>query len=296
MKRPRVGVSSCLLGRPVRYDGGHKLDPFVSGPLAEIADLVPVCPEVELGLGVPRPPVRLERAKGGVRMIGVETRVDHTAAMEAFAERRVAELESLDLGGYVFKKNSPSCGPEGVPILGSTRPGRGLFAAALQDAMPLLPIVDEAGLLTHEGQDHFVERVLAYRRVTDFFRGRWTIGKLVAFHASEKLLLMAHEPAGYAELGRLVAGAKGMKRDTVREKYQRRYTAALAKPATVGRHVNVLQHLAGYFKGEDLQPAIDCYRRGETSLEDVKEFFRRRARKAGVAYLEMQTYLKPNSP
>jgi uncharacterized protein YbgA (DUF1722 family) len=131
--------------------------------------------------------------------------------------------------------------------------------------------------------------------VTDFFRGRWTMGTLVEFHASEKLVLLAHEPAGYTELGRLVARGKGMDRDALSEKYRRRYMAALAKPATVGRHVNVLQHMAGYFKGEELEAPIERYRKGEIPLDDVKELIRRRARECGVAYLEMQEYLAPPS-
>lgn len=164
MNRPRVGVSSCLLGQNVRYDGGHKHDPFVAGKLGTLVTLVPVCPEVELGMGVPRPPVRLESTGRGVRMVGIESRKDHTAAMKRFAARRVAELEALDLSGYVFKKNSPSCGPRGVPVLGQRKKGRGLFAEALHDRMPLLPVADESDLADRAGQERFIKRVFAYFR------------------------------------------------------------------------------------------------------------------------------------
>ena len=164
MKRPRVGVSSCLLGQNVRYDGGHRLDPFAAGELGRHVDLVPVCPEVEIGLGVPREPIRLERSGKGIRLVGTESRADHTAAMKRFARRRIDELESLGLSGYVFKKNSPSCGPAGVEVHGSTRTDRGLFAAALLDRMPDLPVVDESKLATRTGQRKFLERVLAYHR------------------------------------------------------------------------------------------------------------------------------------
>ncbi len=164
MKPPRVGVSACLLGQNVRYDGGHKRDPFAAGPLGERVTLVPVCPEVELGMGVPREPVRLERSGRRVRMVGTATGIDHTDAMTRFAERRAAELEALDLSGYVFKKNSPSCGPDGVPIHGSPRTGRGLFAAALLERMPQLPVVDESELGDRAGQKRFLEKVFAYQR------------------------------------------------------------------------------------------------------------------------------------
>lgn len=161
---PRVGISACLLGQNVRYDGGHKLDPFAAGPLGKRVTLIPVCPEVENGMGVPREPVRLERSGRTVRMVGTVSRKDHTASMKRFARRRIDELETLDLSGYIFKKNSPSCGPGGVPIQGSTRPGRGLFAAALMDRMPRLPVVDESELADRAGQERFVKRVFAYFR------------------------------------------------------------------------------------------------------------------------------------
>jgi uncharacterized protein YbbK (DUF523 family) len=166
MTPPRVGISSCLLGENVRYDGGHKRDPFAAGALGERVTLVPVCPEVELGMGVPREPVRLERSGGEVRMVGVTSGKDHTQAMTHFAERRAAELEALDLSGYVFKKNSPSCGPAGVPIQGSESAGRGLFAAAIRNRMPHLPVVDEGDLADAAGQARFLERVFAYRDLT----------------------------------------------------------------------------------------------------------------------------------
>jgi uncharacterized protein YbbK (DUF523 family) len=237
MTPPRVGVSACLLGQNVRFDGGHKRDSFTAGELGRHFTLVPVCPEVELGMGVPRPPVRLERSPRGVRMVAIASRIDHTDAMNRFAARRASELEALDLSGYVLKKNSPSCGPAGVPIhgRGAARSGRGLFASALHDRMPLLPVVDEGDLADGAGQEHFLERVFAYRRLRDFFKGRWTIGKLVEFHASEKPVFLAHDPGGYAELGRLVARAKSLARNLLSFRYQTRFMNALAKPATASK-------------------------------------------------------------
>jgi len=164
MNRPRVGISACLLGQNVRYDGGHKLNPFAAGRLGKLVSLVPVCPEVELGMGVPREPVRLERSGRSIRMVGTGSRTDHTAAMTRFSRRRIDDLEALELSGYVFKKNSPSCGPSGVPVHGSKRTGRGLFAAALLKAMPRLPVVDEGELADPAGQQRFLKRVFAYHK------------------------------------------------------------------------------------------------------------------------------------
>ena len=291
MARPRVGVSSCLIGQNVRYDGGHKRADFVADALGGIADLVPVCPEVEAGFGVPRPPVQLVNSPRGVRMVEVDSRIDHTAAMTQFARRRVRELETLGLSGYVLKKNSPSCGPDGVLVDGDPQ-GRGLFAAELRDRLPLLPVVDEGDLDTREARAHFVQRVFAHRRLADFFTSGWKLGGLVEFHASEKLVLMAHEPTGYVDLGRLVAASKRMKRNELSERYQTRFMEALARPATPGRNRNVLQHIAGYFKKLPESDEIRSRIEGAAPLAQMREFLRRQADARGIDYLRRQRYLE----
>jgi uncharacterized protein YbbK (DUF523 family) len=214
MTRPRVGISSCLLGRPVRYDGGHKLLPFAAGPLADLVTLVPVCPEVELGMGVPREPVRLERSPGAVRMIGIESRTDHTDAMTAFAARRPGDPPPPALAGYVFKKNSPSCGPRGVPV-----GGRGLFAAAVGDRLPLLPIVDESDLSDREGRRAFLRRVFAYERLRKFFAGTWSREGLAKFHSLHR----RRSPGLAAVMRRL----KSTPADRLAERYQRAYMESI---------------------------------------------------------------------
>jgi uncharacterized protein YbbK (DUF523 family) len=166
----RVGISSCLLGDRVRWDGGHKLDALVTRALSRVATLVPVCPEVELGMGVPRPPIRLERRRGGIRLVDPGHGLDHTDGMRAWAERRVRELEALDLSGYVLKSRSPSCGMERVEVWSSAgrlvrRDGVGLFAEELLRRVPLLPVAEEARLGDARARAEFVERVLAYRRM-----------------------------------------------------------------------------------------------------------------------------------
>ncbi len=300
----RIGVSACLLGRKVRYDGGHKEDAFVTGVLARFVTLVAVCPEVEVGMGTPREPVRLLRIGGEVRMIGHPSETDHTEAMRRWAEARVRELEAEDLSGFVLKKDSPSCGMERVEVHSEgagARNGRGLFARALAERMPLLPAEEEGRLHDPRLRENFIERVFAYRRLEGLLAARWTVGDLVRFHAAEKLLLLAHDPAASRALGRLVAAAKGRPRAEVARGYREAYLRALAKLATPGKHANVLQHVAGYF--EDLLPAkekrelhqaIGDFRRGLASLVVPLTLLRHQARRHRVSSLEGQSYLWPH--
>lgn len=165
--RLRIGVSACLLGQQVRYDGGHKRDPQLATIFGSRVEWVPVCPEVELGMGTPREPVRLERDASGVRMLTVNTRVDYTAAMSRWAQQRIAALVRAGLDGYVLKSESPSCGKQQVTVFEAgtaVSDGRGLFAAALMAAAPSLPIEDETRLRDRSVRDQFVARVLEYHR------------------------------------------------------------------------------------------------------------------------------------
>jgi FdhD protein len=168
MKRLRIGISSCLLGDEVRFDGGHKRDSALIETLDPFVEWVRVCPEVELGLGVPREPVRLVSAGAGIRMVGLQTRIDHTDAMREYAERRVAELARADLSGYVLKAKSPSCGLHGVNVYdeagAAAGTGMGLFAAALRAGLPDLPVEDEAGLADAAVREAFLQRAMAYDR------------------------------------------------------------------------------------------------------------------------------------
>ncbi|HET6412385.1 MAG TPA: DUF523 and DUF1722 domain-containing protein [Anaeromyxobacter sp.] len=297
-------MSTCLLGQHVRYDGGHKKDFFVTGPLARFVAYVPVCPEVELGMGTPRESVRLVRLGDGVRMVGHRSGTDHTEAMRRWAEARVRELEGEDLCGYVLKKDSPSCGMERVKVYAkgpAARNGRGLFAEALMGRMPLLPLEEEGRLNDPRLRENFIERVFAYRRLKDLFGSRWTVGDLVRFHTGEKLLVLAHDPAAYRALGRLVAAAKGQPRAEVSSEYGQAFMRGLAKLATPGKHANVLQHMAGYFKDllpheekRELHEAITDFRRGLVPLVVPLTLFGHHVRRHGVAWLQGQTYLEPH--
>ncbi len=229
MAKVTVGVSSCLLGQPVRYDGGHKRDDFVVDTLGRRARLVAVCPEVELGLGTPRETLRLVRTPGDLRLVMANGR-DYTDEMRAFAARRVRQLEREDLDGYIFKRNSPSCGTDGVPVHGDgtiAQTGRGLFAAAVMDRLPDLPVEDEGRLAAPAVRDRFLERVFAYRRVKDLFRPRWTMGRVVEFHTANASILRAHDERAYRSLSRLVARGRSMERAAFRKRYIRGFMAGM---------------------------------------------------------------------
>jgi uncharacterized protein YbgA (DUF1722 family)/uncharacterized protein YbbK (DUF523 family) len=275
------------------------------GALSRFMTFVPVCPEVEVGMPVPRPAIRLERGGGGTRLVDPRNGVDHTAAMTRWAEARVRALEALDLSGYLLKKGSPSCGMERVKVHATsgpgTRDGVGLFARALMARMPLLPVEEEGRLEDPALRESFVTRVFAYRRLRAALGPRWRLGDLVRFHASEKLLLLAHEPKAYRALGRLVAGAKALPRAEVATRYGEGFMGALKVRATPGKNANVLQHMAGYFKdrldaGEkaELDEAIQDHRRGLVPLIVPLTLLRHHLRRHGAPWLEGQTFLDPH--
>jgi uncharacterized protein YbgA (DUF1722 family)/uncharacterized protein YbbK (DUF523 family) len=301
----RIGISSCLLGQEVRFDGGHKRDRFLTDTFAPFVEWVPVCPEVEAGFGTPREAMRLVEADGRLRLVTVQTQVDVTPRLEGYARRRVEELEREDLSGYVLKKDSPSCGLSRVkvyaPGAAPQRAGTGLFAAMLRHRYPLLPLEEEGRLSDPSLRDNFVERVFAYRRVLDLFARRWTLAELVAFHTAHKLTLMAHSIAAYRMLGQLVARGESLPRAAVEARYLEGFMTALGAIATPRRHANVLQHMAGYFKTvldraqkAELGAAIDDYRTGLVPLVVPMTLIRHHVRRHEVAYLAGQVYLEPH--
>ena len=306
VRRPiRIGVSSCLLGETVRYDGGHKRHAFLTETFGRFVEWVPVCPEVECGLGTPRESMRLVETAKGVRLLTVKTAVDLTGQLESYARRRVAELAKADLSGYVFKKDSPSCGLMRVKVYEpnglAARSGRGLFAARLVEQCPDLPVEEEGRLSDPRLRENFVERVFAYSRLRELFEGRWNAAALIGFHTAHKLILMAHSPEAYRELGRLVAGVRKLARKDMERRYTGEFMAALAVIATPRRHTNVLQHMAGYFKDRldrsaktELLAAIDDYRRELVPLIVPLTLLRHYVRLHDVSYLAGQLYLEPH--
>lgn len=302
MSRPvRIGVSSCLLGQPVRFDGGHKRHDFLVDTLGPRVEFVAVCPEVELGLGTPRQTLRLIRRGDDVRMVMANGH-DYTTAMRAYARRRVEQLKDEDLSGYVLKKDSPSCGMVRVKVYdqhGSpSRGGRGLYADALLERWPHLPVEEEGRLFDEALRENFLERVVAYHRLQSLFAGRWTVGGLVAFHTAHKLAVLAHSTEGYRRLGRLVADAKQMPRAELRNAYTAGLMDAMRLIATPRKHTNVMQHMLGYFRPmldagdrDELLTAIEDYRLGRISRLVPMTLLRHHVRRCQVAYLAGQTYV-----
>ena len=301
----RLGVSSCLLGNAVRYDGGHRRDPFVTELLGSFVEWVPVCPEVEVGMGTPRPALRLVGEGGEIRLREIASGRDHTRAMQRYAARRVRALRGLGLCGYVLKENSPSCGMARVKVYGERRASgagsRGLFASQLMEVYPNLPVEDEGRLNDAKLRENFIERVFAYHRLCDLFRGRWTHGQLVAFHTAHELQLIAHAREPYRELGRLVASLAKRPRGEIREHYQRVFMAALTRVASRARNTNALQHAAGHLKKDldassrgELADLIRDYRLGLVPLVVPVTLLRHHARRLEVDYLNGQTFLEPH--
>ena len=303
--RIRIGVSACLLGEKVRYDGGDKLDRYITDTLGAYFEWVPVCPEVELGLGTPRETMRLERVKRGVRMIMPESGRDLTASMRRFARARAEKLARTGLSGYILKSDSPSCGMLRVRVYGScshpSRIGRGLFADALIKRLPDLPVEEEGRLCDPCMRENWIERVFAYSRLQALWSSRWNLRDLIEFHSAHKLSLSAHSPAACQRLGRLSAGAKGLSKQDLRRRYQCDFMEAMRIPATIGRHCNVLQHAAGYLKRHldddsrrELVELIENYRSGEVPLLGPVTLIRHHVRRFNIPYLAIQTYLNPN--
>jgi uncharacterized protein YbgA (DUF1722 family)/uncharacterized protein YbbK (DUF523 family) len=301
----RIGISSCLLGQEVRFDGGHKRDRFLTDTFGRFVEWVSVCPEVEAGFGTPREAMRLVDDGGRLRLLTVKTARDLTEQLERYSRRRVEQLADEQLCGYVLKKDSPSCGMARVKVYDASkvpaRTGVGLFAAALRARHPFLPMEEEGRLVDPHIRDNFVERVFAYQRLRLLFSGRWTLGALVAFHTAHKLSLMAHSVTAYQSLGRLVAAAKSRARSEVEAQYTERFMTALESMATTRRHVNVLQHMAGYFKKQldagskaELAATIEDYRAGLVPLVVPITLIRHHVRQHEVSYLAGQVYLAPH--
>ena len=304
----KIGVSACLLGQKVRYDGQHKKDSFLTDTLARFVEFVPVCPEMELGLGAPRETMRLIGNGKQVRLVTLGSGRDLTLGMAAYAEERVRRLEEEALCGYVLKKDSPSCGMLRVKVYAAnepgsaaTRDGRGIYADALVRRFPNLPIEEEGRLRDARLRESFVERIFAAHRLQRLFAGRWSIANLVTFHTAHKLALLAHSPAGYQELGRLVAGAKRIPRGLLRRRYETGFMQTLAVMATPGRHANVLIHMIGYFRDKldagsraELALAVEDFRLGLVPLLLPATLIRHHARRLDVPYLTGQTYLDPH--
>lgn len=289
----------------MRFDGGHRKDALILSSLGPYVEWVPVCPEVEMGLSIPREALRLERHPSGIRLVHSYTKKDRTSEMRDLARRRTRALAEMDLCGYILKKGSPTCGMERVKIYSKRgmpdSSGVGLFASALLDAQPELPVEEEGRLRDPKLRDNFVERIFAYRRLKDLFRNRWKISDLVDFHTRHKLQVLAHSPGKYRELGRLVARAKEIARPTLEIRYGILFMQSLRTHATPARHVNVMQHCLGYFSEsldsgsrDEILALFEDHRKGLVPLIVPLTMLKHHVRRFSVDYLASQTYLEPH--
>jgi uncharacterized protein YbgA (DUF1722 family)/uncharacterized protein YbbK (DUF523 family) len=305
METIRIGVSSCLMGNEVRYDGGHKHNRYLTDVLGEHFELVVVCPEAEVGMGIPRETVRLEGDLEAPSMIAPRSGADWTRRMNSYARQRCIELAREDLSGFVFKKRSPSCGLFRVPVVQKNghplAQGRGLFAAEFARRFPLVPCEEEGRLSDPHLRENFIERIFARNRWRTLVRGGLSRKRLVEFHTAHKLLLRAHNEAAYQRLGRLVGSAGTVPDAELFRAYELEFQGALRTKANRKRHTNVMQHAMGYFKGHlsgrekaALLASIEDYRLGLLPLVVPLSLLRYEIQRHEVSYLAGQLYFDPN--
>ncbi|GAA0430523.1 hypothetical protein Acor_46220 [Acrocarpospora corrugata] len=294
MIRPRIAVSGCLLGDEVRYNGGHSRNRFLAAELDPFVDWVHVCPEMEAGLGTPRETLRLERGCRLVQRGGA----DVTDAVSAAAAERI---RTLDVDGYVFKAKSPSCGLHGIPVYAGDqvvdRKSRGLFAGKIIDAFPSLPVEDEGRLNDAVLRESFVERIFACARLRALLAAEWRARDLVEFHTRHKMQLLAHDTSAYREAGRIV-GAAGL--GDARAEYAAVFLRALCRRASIGRHVNVLQHCLGMVanalnaaRRADLAEVIADYATRKVPLSVPTTLLLHHAKGESAGYVRDQSYFAP---
>jgi uncharacterized protein YbgA (DUF1722 family)/uncharacterized protein YbbK (DUF523 family) len=301
---PKIGVSACLLGHQVRYDGGHKRNLFLIDGLGRHVEYVPVCPETAIGLGIPRPTIRLVGDPENPQVLGVaDSSLDVTRRLRDYAESQVLTFGALS--GFVLKKDSPSCGMERVKVYdpngnSAVRKGTGAFARVLMQRLPLLPVEEEGRLTDPVLRENFINRVYVYQRWQQLQARGLSAGALIDFHTSHKYMVMAHSQAAYQRLGKLLSDLAGKDLQAIAEAYAEELMTTLQRRVNRKRHVNVLQHIMGYLKrridGDDkaeLVAGIEAYRRGETPLVVPITLLRHYFRNHHDRYMARQVYLSP---
>ena len=305
MEKIKLGISTCLLGENVRYDGGHKLDRFLTDTLGQYVEYIPVCPEVECGLPVPREPMHLEGDPGSPRLVTTHTKQDMTDRMVRWANKRVVALEIEDLCGFIFKSNSPSSGMERVKVYNEkgmpVKKGVGIFVRIFIEHFPLLPVEDEGRLHDPKVRDNFIERIFALKRWREVLERKESRGNVVDFHARHKFLILSHSPKYYQTMGKLVAKAKDLLLKELYQKYQVLLMESLYLKTSAKKNANVLQHMMGYFKEElssdekqELLEVIDHYKKEYIPLIVPVTLFQHYVRKYNQPYLKQQVYLNPH--
>lgn len=305
MKKIKLGISACLLGENVRYDGGHKLDWLLTDTFGQYIKYIPVCPEVECGLGIPREPMHLEGNPNLLQLVTIRTKQDMTERMIQWAQKRVAELEKVDLCGFIFKSDSPSCGMDRVKIYNekgrSIAKGVGIFARIFIGRFPLLPVEDERRLHDPELRENFIERIFTLKRWRQVLEKKKSPGNLVDFHTRHKLLILSHSPRRYQTMGKLVAKGKDLPLKEFFQEYQTLLMESLCLKTSPKKNANVLQHTMGYFKKrlssdekQELFEAVDFYRKDRIPLIVPITLINHYVQKYDQPYLKQQVYLNPH--
>ncbi len=301
----KIGISSCLLGNKVRWDGDHKQDRFITDTLGEYLEFVAVCPESECGLGTPRETLRLEGDPETCRLVTWKTKIDHTDPMIAWSEEKLNELAEKDLCGFIFKSKSPSCGLERISVYSNTsvplKQGIGIFARAFMKRFPRLPVEDDGRLHDPKLRENFIETLFTLKRWRDILSHEKQIKHLIDFHTRNKLLILSHNQSIYRRMGKLVATGASIGVDDLYDQYELMLLDALRGNTTVKKNINVLMHLMGYFKKDistdekqELLDIIDQYRKSEVPLIVPTTMINHYARKYHQPYLKSQTYLHPH--
>lgn len=301
----KIGVSSCLLGNNVRWNGGHAHDHFITQTLGQYMDFVPVCPEVECGMGIPRETLRLVGDPQNPRLITSKTKIDRTDQMVTYARDRVKKLEGEGLCGFIFKSKSPSSGMARVKVYTEkgypSNRGVGMFAGIFMEHFPLVPVEEEGRLKDPRIRENFIEQIFTLKRWRDTLACAKSIANLVDFHTRNKLLILSHSQKLYRKMGPLVAAAKEHPLDTVFLRYEQMLMEALRLKTTPSKNTNVMMHCLGYFKkeltGDEKQELLECiesYRNEEIPLIVPVTLLRHYVRKYDQPYLKGQTYLNPH--
>ncbi|MBW2071885.1 MAG: DUF523 and DUF1722 domain-containing protein [Deltaproteobacteria bacterium] len=302
--RLRIGISSCLLGHRVRYDGGHKRDHYLTDTLGRFVEFVPVCPEVECGLGVPREPMRLEGSPGSPRLVTARSRIDLTARMVSWAQEKVRQLEREGLCGFIFKSKSPSSGMQGVKIYNDRgvvyKRGTGIFAGIFIEHFPLVPVEDEARLHGMGIRENFIQRIFALKRWRELLADRPGRQELLSFHARERLAILSHSARHYRLMEKLTAENGKLPRGELYSKYESLFLQALQLKTTVKKNVKVLRHILAYLEKEltgnekqELVEVIEQYEQEFIPLIVPLTISKHYVQKYGQQHLLEQVYLNP---
>ncbi len=301
----RVGISSCLLGEKVRFDAGHKKDLYLTNILGKYVEWIPVCPEVEVGMGVPREAIRLVGKPNNPNLVGTKSGKDWTDEMKKFSQMRNKQLAEMNLSGFIFKKDSPTCGMERVRVYSQSgspsKEGIGVFAKSFIEYFPLIPVEEEGRLNDIKLRENFIERVFAYNRLLNLFSKKFSRGEFVKFHTHGKFQLLSHSEKHYRELGNIVARAKSYSTSELKEKYSKIFMDALKIKTTTKKNANVLFHILGYLKNmldkfekEAIIKIINDYQNELVPLIVPLTLIRHYIEKHNIEYIKFQTYLNPH--